>query len=689
MDAANNASLAESVRVDDDGDFTDITNGVRVEARLPRDMQPDDDATIAWWVVAQDKAGNLVVSDADTADNNDCDAAEFPPIGTDGALIIENNVDDAEELNGEPVLNDERVGNDGSTRVPQCQPFTVNVDFTDPALSSAMTGAFWDDDSEDDDKTNGDTSKGKRTSVMVTFSEALDGSSVRASDFEVDGVQPLDADHYADAGEKVFLTVAEFAPNHRPDVDLVGPVEDLAGNVVNSGGVEDAADGVAPTLTVTVEGVANGDRPVTDGDVTVKISTDENTGNPTVVVRRVSYEALNERVEVTPVTTPATFMDEAKLDDNSDAVMDSVLLEAGAENETATLTSTRNFEVTINLDDDGLYNVNVFATDNSGNTGIAGTALAGREALADATATVATLETIVDVSGDTSAMLVEVDTAGPEATLDPPVSDNPNAFIEIDFAEEAAEYDPDKDYDTHSMVTIVSAMLDGMDIADDMERLGNGSFLYAALGLAVGEYDIVVEAEDTVGNDQETTLTLTIEERAPFELNIRAGVSLISFPGDPEDGDINAVFPAGHPVQRVLTYDPTQPGRWFSARRGDDGMLTGTLMSIRAGAYLVEAASTEPIHVQIERPEFQLPPSLDLVAGWNLVPIIDTSFQLDQGDPIALGNYFSNGLDVISRIYGINPVSKQLESVTLVGLSQVRVGSGYWVFADEAVSIAP
>ena len=119
------------------------------------------------------------------------------------------------------------------------------------------------------------------------------------------------------------------------------------------------------------------------------------------------------------------------------------------------------------------------------------------------------------------------------------------------------------------MVTILSSTLDGDDVIDALERLGDASFLFAAPDLAVGEYKVKIDAEDSAGNDMESEMTLKITERKPFSLNIRAGVSLISFPGDPADPDINAVFPMDHPVQEIATYDPTMPGKWFASQRDE------------------------------------------------------------------------------------------------------------------------
>ena len=217
------------------------------------------------------------------------------------------------------------------------------------------------------------------------------------------------------------------------------------------------------------------------------------------------------------------------------------------------------------------------------------------------------------------------------------------------------------------MVTIISATLDGDDISGSLERLSGNTFLFPAPNLAIGDYKIEIEAEDSAGNESTTSQTLTITERKPFVLNIRAGVSLISFPGEPVDPDINAVFPADHPVQEVVTYDPTQPGLWFASKRDEvTGLLDGNLMTISGSqAYLVRSSSSQAVNVVIDRPsshDLLTPPQIDLVGGWNLVPVTDITYQLKQGAKIAYADYFGDN-EAINRVYGVDTIRNRLNLV--------------------------
>ena len=94
----------------------------------------------------------------------------------------------------------------------------------------------------------------------------MDADSVEASDFEVNDKTPTKADVYSGAKSNVFLTLgSDLDPNAEPKVELVGQVLDLAGNRQSSDSVDNATDGIAPTLTVI--GRRRIARPVTKGQI--------------------------------------------------------------------------------------------------------------------------------------------------------------------------------------------------------------------------------------------------------------------------------------------------------------------------------------------------------------------------------------------------------------------------------------
>ncbi len=644
---------------EDDGDANSISGGFEITQRLTGNDAPDDDAIIYWWVKATDEAGNVGYSDAKLTVNDDANPCK------------PQDVDDE---------------NMAGLVAGGCQGFKIVFDESKPTLLRAETGRHWDpslDTGDDDDKTEYRVTKASDTTILVAFSEHLDDTTVTANDFEVNGSTPLDADvqnvevravegvdGQGDDRGYVFLTVSEINPNARPKVELVGEVSDVAGNRQNAGQVDDATDRIAPSLTVTL---ADGDRPVTKDKVKLTITTNEDVGTPSA-----TFYLVNSKQGDNP-DTDATIEDDFTIQTVStdERTAASVVFK-----------SAREYEATLDAPGDGLYTVYVTASDASGgNMGTAGDKSAP-----------------IDVDSDTSAILFERDTGLGEIDVDPGTPgaqdefsiDDPNAFITIDFSAEGDEYDAQtngNDLDTHASVTIVSAMLDGVDIIDDLQANESSNvFLFRAAGLDLGKHEIEVTAMDEAGNKHATAdeATIIITERKPYTLKLNPGWNLVSVPGEPMDSDINSVISADHPAQTVLTYDPSVPGGWLTALRGSDGSFSGTLTDISAGrAYWINTPSFQGLKVDIPKQAAgvaQPLPLITLAEGWNLIPILDVDGDFELSD--AEGYNYFNGLSegTITGIYTFNTITN---SWLGVAQADVEIGKGYWVYATDAGVIVP
>ena len=632
--------IEEEYAVNDRGSLNEVDGGFHARQRLPSSSAAADDSTVYWWARSLDGAGNEAVTDrqAEIDDEDDpCTVSAFP----------------RGSLTGLDVGNSQSIGG--------CQPYAIKVDNTEPAISSVRTGAFWDtSNTDDDDKTNTDPTKAKANMVLVMFNEALQASEVSASDFEVNDQEPTNAEVYSGAKANVFLTLgSDLDPNARPKVELVGRVEDLAGNRRSSGSVDNATDGIAPSLTVSVEG---GNRAVTKGDIKVMISSNEDVGTPNVAFQRVMDSALGDDEETEDV------------DEAVDAL-------GPASNVSAVLKSARTYEATYTAPEPGLYNVYVTAADaTAGNQGKAGVNKGP-----------------IDLTDDTSAILFEFDNAVGEPMVmpdDDTGSDNSDPFITIDFAAEGNEY-PDSagvDLDSHSTVTIVSASLDSpdmdaMDIAGSLATTDNVIFLYKASDLAKGNHTVTVKAMDAAGNEAEFESTVKIVEREPFSLKLKPGWNLVSLPGTPTNTSLNAVIPADHPASTILSYD-AESG-WTTAIRSEDGTWLGTLMTVDANsAYWIQTDSFEAIEVDIPRISAgtSVPPTISLMAGWNFVPVVDVTGDMNYGDAVSAKAYFS-GTDV-NRVYSFNTLQGMWEVVDLEKGS-LMVGYGYWAHSSEDGVLAP
>ena len=203
------------------GDVDEVNGVFSVIQGLPSHIDTGSDATIYWWALAQDRAGNLAMLDQQPridGRDNPCYPLEFPRGELAGA-----NVDIDHDVAG-------------------CQPYATRIDNTGPAVSRIITGRWWNPSKSGDDKTEYDPTKAKNTSILVIFDEALDQSSVQNTDFQVDGVTPLDAEVFSGRKDYVFLTVPPMPADAEPEVEVDGSVLDPAGNHVRSADDSETTD---------------------------------------------------------------------------------------------------------------------------------------------------------------------------------------------------------------------------------------------------------------------------------------------------------------------------------------------------------------------------------------------------------------------------------------------------------------
>ena len=544
----------------------------------------------------------------------------------------------------------EAVADDPDTDDDETEPrHTVVIDITPPSIASARTGVELGTD--DDDNPIPDMT-GNRKAISVTFIDGgptdvedtggLNGTTVDDGDFRVDvdgqSQDIADVTWNEKLPKMVFITLEnDLAGDDEPDVRLVGPVDDTAGNSEGTGEVE-AADGIAPMLSVSVDGSA--------GTVTVLVSADEKSRSPS----RGSGITVRNVVE----------NDDGDQEGGEDTVGASSF---------RTITSGEQWEWTFEFDDeDGKYNVCVTVSDiadDGGNTGTAGTCDEG---------------TALSEGDDGTSVTFEVDTAVPAPTVAPEATDNTAVFIEIDLSDEASEYVGD----SQGTIASVTVLIDGEAV--DTATVDDKVFAIAppAGGYSVGMLELTVTATDASGNTGTfEEIMVEITERAAFKINLRPGYNLISLPGTPASTAINDVIGADHTINQVLTYSPFVEGGWLSAERGDDGAFAGTLTDIDGSrGYIVRTTSFEPLEVAIPRMTLGnvLPPQTNLGVGWNLVPVTDLSSDLGTGDSIP--DYFQGVGDAILTI-------DDTGRLAAIGSDDGVVGKGYWIYASRAAVLLP
>ena len=215
------------------GHIDPIDRGFRVRMGLPRSFEVGSDATIYWWALAQDAAGNLGILDRPkSADDtfHPCFPPHFPRGDVDGTDVT------------------------AAIHVGGCMPRAAMIDNTGPTIKRVITGRWWDPSKDGDDKTEYDPTKARNTSILVAFSEDLDSSTVQNSDFRVDGAVPMKAEVFSGRLDYVFLTVSPLAADAQPEVEVLGSILDLAGNHLGAGTPDDDGDEVDPDPTPSKDG---------------------------------------------------------------------------------------------------------------------------------------------------------------------------------------------------------------------------------------------------------------------------------------------------------------------------------------------------------------------------------------------------------------------------------------------------
>lgn len=499
-----------------------------------------------------------------------------------------------------------------------------------------------------------DTEVTDTKSLRVRFDDNV--QNVVASDFTVEFpsvsaiLAPLSV---RTDGTDVYITLAQDIPSdERPIVRVQGTIEDEAGNGTAFGSAN-VADGIDPTLTVTLSGGsgtgtgAEGPDQLTKDEMIVTITSDEGLTAPPFV-----------EVYSDPGGTPS-------LNDSGTA------LSFGTNTWTFTYSAT-------------------------GGTGDRAVVVTGSDRATSGSAPLnsANNEATVGASDEKSFRLdvgLSTPTTSPSGS-----TSQVRPFIVIDFVGETGT------------VTIDEILLDDTDVTSDLVASADNKkfFIAPSSDLALGEHTVEIPvgmATDAADNSNSSviTTTFTVVERGTFNRDIFAGWNAVSFPSDPIDPDINSVFTnAGHDA--VLGFDPSVPGQWVvSVRDTVSGLLEPAtengLTSVRSTqAYWVHSLNFESVEVLLvgeTLPGDGSPPgivTIQTVAGFNAIPIVDTSRKLTEGDPVALVRQAPGGgtptpvtvatyLGAVSegRVYMWEP--ETLTFVQLTGSSSVFTGDVLFV----------
>ena len=502
-------------------------------------------------------------------------------------------------------------------------------------------------------------------------------------------------------GKGLLLTVLEeLATDATPSFEIVSTaIADKAGNLAaKTTTAVTAKDGLAPAFTVTVtgkEGVAS--RAITREEITIDVTTTETVsfpsgGSTAIYIRdnNVSDDTLEEAANF--ATKNLTFTSQG-------SNLWRAILKIGDITAAKTQQS-------------GAVNIQIKAQDANLNSTTAGKSDPDGTKLVDGKSVFNSAAIVVELDNELNNSVAVGFDMNPKAAAKADQTDVSNPTIEITFSGEASEYegaglrlltaDLGAALDSHDTVTITSAVLTMPDastvdvIASTISSTAT-KWIYAGSGLAVGSYTLTIQASDDVGNTDLTpggtvvdslTFKFKVVEPAAFKRNLRPGLNMISFPADPDKTSINDVFGGLTGITTVATYDPNDAlGPWLVATPDATGDFTGTLTTIDSGrAYLVNSTSIVTLSVTI-RPSFslgELPPTISVGAGWNLIPILDV--QVPKALTATTADDYLAGIDWSAALTW-DPQNNKFIKVVKGG--NLDVGRGYFLWANKAGVIVP
>ena len=649
--ATGGVSLSDPLRVP-------IVDGYRV-TRVPRSAIGEGPKT--WFVTVVDKVGNEPnVDDPDTKDMNEA---------TKGAIA-----------HGTAVSKN---------------PFKFAVDTKGPTLKTGKTGVFLKNagvtTGEDKGKEAEDTNKREWLRVVFDLGEGtapLDPDTVEASDFEVDGAEPLDAKVNAlpqgDAkkGTAVYLQVGQLDTDARPKVELVGTVRDRAGNGRTDGTLSSISDGLAPVLTVSTSAE------IANDEIVLTISSSERLGlNPDVQLTEtkpaknvdlVTPSTLRVSLQTGALTTwTATYENPAGAASKQYVVVD--VSDQGGNSDTKGDASTESDLISFQVDDaePSLTFKSASGTDldDSKNKPEEGAVWIVGEFDEDEHADDSYLKVTV-----TALTLTNLDTEEVKA-------DDPTVLFTDEV--ECVDHDTDPVEDADGNVTN----------ADDMCATHT-----LAMNLTPGMYNIEMTGVDNVGNVVTEDKDFEVVEAEPFELELKPGQNFISIPGMPlgDAGNINTLL-ADEAITAISTYDRSRglqgESPWLrSAKDLETGMFSGDITAIEPGkAYFIVSTASVTIEVQLQG-SVEFPPTIAVRQGFNGIgfwAVAGDAYDEDTLQGPSLDSYLDSLGWTVAYTYDPTPgrgwevLRKGVEDDDGNPVHYVIAGKGYLVYALYDTVLTP
>ena len=600
------------------------------------------------------------------------------------------------------------------------------LDLVDPVVQAdeSATGFFGVEDDEDQLSDQG---------VMIVFDKPVSDTTITTSTFDVtldDGTEATVVD-YAVEGRKVFLRLEEtLAPDATPEVDLAAGevVRDLAGNstVPREFDKIELSDGILPTFTVTLS-AGSGQLPpdygpdkITKDRITVKIASNESIqGAPKFAVLCENFTWYD-----TALASGSTYTDEQKATQREGNDIARYVSQRTGSMKTSDFADAEPLRTQINTEQENCQ----YPTDDGGSANPARiatiTALqrggnnweyqwSNLDKLRDGKLTIVVTgrdrggfkrgdDTVANYGTATADFTLDSTFTSPTAegggggevipNKGEAVSE-PRPFVLIDFSE-------------RTPVTVTKFEVDNVDVLAQVETLDDNRFVYWPEPLAIGNYTVKVEANDAADNTTDFQYKFTVRERLPFSLNLLAGWNTISFPANPQDRALHAVFTEPE-IDQVIGWDATNPNSpWRAATRVDGVWTTGENFAVlndveaRYG-YWVHSQGFVTQSVKLVGKGDRIGPIFNETTdiptnsrGWNFVGVVDVDGDQTEDNagqtllnskkaPISASQY----LGAYRNAYTWNNIDNKWQRMRPDG--PITIGTGIWVYYDTGGDIAP
>lgn len=581
----------------------------------------------------------------------------------------------------------------------------VYIDEIDPKIEmkKSVTGFY----GIDDDK----APVRDRSAVMVVFDNSVNGALIDTGTFTLEhddesGIEVVDVQV---EGKLVFLKLGEkLASDARPTLSISEgrEVEDLAGNVLGWQEKDAEAfklnDGILPVFTLTLSGGSGtgvgseGPSKLTNTAMDISIESDEDINaapKVSVVCSNIKWtdgdktRALSDYVKNRTGTS-----------DNSD---EDGLSCGGAANPTV-------FTEALSLSRPGnnwVYAWRNMKTDNRKlHDGKISVVVWGRDRSTYEAHN--STDTNENWGSETSEFVLDsifhspLNKDGSGGSVQPEAASKvkePRPFLYLDFAGESTN------------VKVTELKVDGTDVLAELSNVGANRFLYWPETLEFGKHKVEFDARDAADNKPtgNTSFTFDVTARDPFVLDITAGWNAISFPANPVDTALDAVF-TEEAIDRVVGWNPmSQTGPWSIASRIDGVWSTSanfaplTDVEVRYG-YWVHSMAFVKQSVDLEGPINREtggkpdPIGIATVPGWNFIGVVDqdgdqTEGSFDETNPLK----DSDGVVVTAKDY--MPGFRQAYTWDAIAngyrvlpeSGNMIIGKGIWVFFPDDTTIAP